>query len=146
MYIHVGHRRKVPSAACNPPRGGITKNLGIKKMTLTRPGPKAFWLRQSPICQEQMMKFSAALKRLKHRNWTPLSTAEAPEESFKTAQDPALSRIRSIPDGPCQWEVHRQNAVTDGPSSLGSSVVGTESVPGLGLTDTRVAPGYPSQT
>jgi hypothetical protein len=82
------------------------------------------------------MKFSTALKRLRHRNWTPLSTAEAPEESFKIAQDAALSWIRPIPDGPCQWELHRHSAVIDGPSSLGSSVVGTESTPGLGLTDT----------
>jgi hypothetical protein len=40
----------------------------------------------------------------------------------------------------------RSSADTDGPSSLGSSVVGSESVPGLGPMDTRVAPGYPSQT
>jgi hypothetical protein len=33
-----------------------------------------------------------------------------------------------------------------GPSSLGSSAVGSESVPGLGLTDTCAASGLPSQT
>jgi hypothetical protein len=48
--------------------------------------------------------------------------------------------------GGSQWELCRSSTVSDGHSALGSSVVGTESVPGLGLTDTRVAPGYPSQT
>jgi hypothetical protein len=42
--------------------------------------------------------------------------------------------------------VHRSSAVTDGPSSLGSSVVGSESVSGPGLTGTCVASGHPLQT
>jgi hypothetical protein len=42
--------------------------------------------------------------------------------------------------------MHRSSAVTDGPSSQGSSMVGTESVPGLGLTSTCVASGHPLQT
>jgi hypothetical protein len=39
--------------------------------------------------------------------------------------------------------LHRSSAVTKGSSSLGSSMVGTESTPGLGLTSTSVASGHP---
>jgi hypothetical protein len=42
--------------------------------------------------------------------------------------------------------LRRSSVVTDGPSSLASSVVGSESVPGLGLTDTCATSGRPSQT
>jgi hypothetical protein len=41
---------------------------------------------------------------------------------------------------------HRSSACTDGPSSLESSVAGTESCPALGVTDTCVPCGHPSQT
>jgi hypothetical protein len=45
------------------------------------------------------------------------------------------------------WKVrHRSSAVTDGPSSLGLSMVGTGSVSGTGLTGTRVASGNPPYT
>jgi hypothetical protein len=101
---------------------------------------------ETPICQEPMSKFSKALRKLRHKNWVPQPAAEAPEESLKIAQDAALSRLRPISDGPDQWERHRQSAVTVGPSSLGSSVVSSESTPGLGSTDTCVQCGNPSQT
>jgi hypothetical protein len=101
---------------------------------------------ESPICQERMVQFSRALAKLRHKNWTPKSTAEAQEKDLQVAQEAALSRLRQIPDGPDQWSLCRSSTVTDGPSSLGSSVVGTEPVPGLGLTGTCVAPGYPLQT
>jgi hypothetical protein len=101
---------------------------------------------ESPICQERMVQFSRALAKLRHKNWTPLSTAEAPEKSLHVASDEALSRLRPIPDGPDQWSLCRSSTVTDGLSSQGSSVVGSESVPGLGLTGTCVASGYPLQT
>jgi hypothetical protein len=42
--------------------------------------------------------------------------------------------------------VRRSSAVTDGPTSLSGSVVGSWSTPGLGLTDTCATSGRPSQT
>jgi hypothetical protein len=41
---------------------------------------------------------------------------------------------------------HRSSARTDGPSLQGSSIVGSGSVAGLGLTGTRVTNGHPPQT
>jgi hypothetical protein len=41
---------------------------------------------------------------------------------------------------------HRSSAVIDGPSSLGSSIVGSKSTPGLGLTGTCVTNGHHLQT
>jgi hypothetical protein len=64
------------------------------------------------------------------------------------AHQAAVSRLCMIQDGDDQWgkaqEKHRSSAVTDGPSSRGSSVVGTESVTRLGLTDTCEPGGFPS--
>jgi hypothetical protein len=101
---------------------------------------------ESPVCQERMVQFSMALARLRHKNWTPKSTAEAQPKDCQIAEDAALSRLRPIPNGPDQWAACRSSTVTVGPSPQGSSVVGTESVPGLGLTGTYVAPGYALQT
>jgi hypothetical protein len=101
---------------------------------------------ESPICQERMVQFSRALAKLRHGKWIPKSTAEAPEKDLQIAQEAALSRLRPIPCGPNQSALCRSSTDTDGPSSLGSSVVGSESVPGLVLTDTRATRGHPSQT
>jgi hypothetical protein len=43
-------------------------------------------------------------------------------------------------------ETTKSSAGTDGPSSQGSSIVGSGSVTGLGLTDTCMTGGHPSQT
>jgi hypothetical protein len=101
---------------------------------------------ESPICRERMAQFSRALAKLRHKNWIPKSTAEAQERDLKIAEEASLSRLRPIPDRPDQWSLCRSSTVTDGLLSLGSSVVGTESVPGLGLTGTCVARGHPLQT
>jgi hypothetical protein len=42
--------------------------------------------------------------------------------------------LRPVADGPNQWDMHRSSAFTVGTSSLGSSMDGTESVPGSGST------------
>jgi hypothetical protein len=89
---------------------------------------------ESSICQERMIQFSRALAKLRHRNWTPKSTAEAQEKDHQIAEEAALSRLRPIPDGPDQWSLCGSSTTTDGPASLGSSGVDTESVPGRGLT------------
>jgi hypothetical protein len=76
----------------------------------------------------------------------PQPTAEASEKALGIARDAAISRLRPIADGPNQWEVCRSSTATDGPTSLSGSAVGTESIPGLGSTDTRATCGRPSQT
>jgi hypothetical protein len=101
---------------------------------------------ESPVCQAQMSRFSKALGKLRHRNWVPQPAAEAPDKSVEIAEVAALSRLRPIPDGPDQWDVHGLSAVTGGSFSLGSPVVGSGSTPGLGPTDTRATSGRPSQT
>jgi hypothetical protein len=59
--------------------------------------------------------------------------------------------LRGVPIPPiCTHDAHEEldrssSPDTDGPSSLGSSGVGSGSVTGLGLTDTCVACGHPSQ-
>jgi hypothetical protein len=97
---------------------------------------------ESPICQERMVQFSRAMTKLRHRNWTPKSTAEAQEKDHQIAEEAGLLRLRPIPDGPDQWSLCRSCTDTDGPSSQGSSEVGTGSVAGLGLTGTCVASGH----
>jgi hypothetical protein len=104
------------------------------------------FMNESPICQAQMTRFSEALGKLKHRDWVAQPAAEAPDKHVNIAETAAFSRLRPIPDGPDQCGLHGLSEVTDGPSSLGSCVAGTESVPGLGLTDTCVASIHPSQT
>jgi hypothetical protein len=79
----------------------------------------------------------------------PLVDSEAPEGALFVAKQAAISRLCMIQDAHDFWEdqeKHRSSARTDGPSSLGSSVAGSESVPGLGFADTCVASGHPSQT
>jgi hypothetical protein len=100
---------------------------------------------KTPICQQEMTRFSEGLRRLKDREtWQPQPTAEAPGKSARIAEDAAVSRLRPIPDGPNQWEVHRERAVSQ--SSLGLSMVGTELVPGLGSTGTCATSGSPPYT
>jgi hypothetical protein len=101
---------------------------------------------ESPVCQERMVQFSRALAKLRRKNWTPKSTAEAQKKDCQIAEDAALSRLRPIPDGPDPWELCRSSTGTAGPPSQGSSVVGTGSVADLGLTGTCVAGGHPLQT
>jgi hypothetical protein len=68
---------------------------------------------ESPYCQERIVEFSQALAAMRHKSFTPKSTAEAEQSSLEMAEDAALSRLRPIPDGPDQWEVHRTSAVTE---------------------------------
>jgi hypothetical protein len=57
---------------------------------------------ESTVCQERMVQFSMALAKLRHKNWTPQSTAEAQQKDCQVDEDAALSRLRPIPDGPDQ--------------------------------------------
>jgi hypothetical protein len=59
-----------------------------------------------PYSQEHMAKFSRALAKMRHKSWTPKSAAEAKQSDLHIAEDAALSRLRPIPDGSDQWEVH----------------------------------------
>jgi hypothetical protein len=63
---------------------------------------------ESPYCQEHMAKFSYALASMRHKSWTPKSTAESKQSDIHIAEEAALSRLRPIPDGPDQWEVHQR--------------------------------------
>jgi hypothetical protein len=63
---------------------------------------------ESPYCQEHMAKFSRALAKMRHKSWTPKSTAEAKQSDLHIAEDAALSRLRPIPDGSYQLEMHRR--------------------------------------
>jgi hypothetical protein len=97
-----------------------------------------------------MQKYAAALRGHKLPQ-TPLVDSEAPEGCQIIAKQAAWSRLCMIQDAHNFWaevshEEHRSSACTDGPVSLGGSVVGTESGPGLGSTDTCVPCGHPSQT
>jgi hypothetical protein len=96
----------------------------------------------SPICQQAMCTFSAALRQYDCRSFETLPTADAPGKLAKIAQDAASSRVRPVADGPNQWEMHRSSADTVCQPSSGST--STESSPGLGSTDTCVAQGSPS--
>jgi hypothetical protein len=69
---------------------------------------------ESPKCQEQMVQFSRALAKLRHKNWVPLSTAEAQEKDSGIASEAALSRLRPIPDAPDQWVLCRSSTGTAG--------------------------------
>jgi hypothetical protein len=98
---------------------------------------------KTPICQMEMIRFSEALSRLNHRNWYPQPTAEADDKSARVAENAAVSRSRTMPDGPNQWEMHRSSAVTVGPDG---SLVGTGSAPGLGPMGTCATNGCPPYT
>jgi hypothetical protein len=100
---------------------------------------------KSQICQVAMLSFSQGLNRYPCSDaWIPHPAAEAPGKCAKIATNAAISRVRPISDGPNQWEMYRSSTYIVCQSSLGLS--GTELAPGLGLTDTCVAQGNPSQT
>jgi hypothetical protein len=84
---------------------------------------------ESSICQERMGGFSRALAKMRQRNWPPKSVAEPDESKLHIAEDAALSRLRPIPYGPCQWEVHRQSA---DPGGTFQGADGTGSTASLG--------------
>jgi hypothetical protein len=82
-----------------------------------------------------MIQFSKALAGMRHKSFVTKSIAEAEESSLRIAEDAALSRLRPVPDGPCQWAVHRSSADTGsgasepivpglaaGPGSMGTCV------------------------
>jgi hypothetical protein len=102
---------------------------------------------ESDFTKGCMSEFEAALEGLSLTS-APLVDSEAPEGCQIVAKQAAVSRFCMVQDPPDKWaEMEgRSSQVTDGPSSLGSSNVGNESVPGLGSTDTRVPCGNPSQT
>jgi hypothetical protein len=107
-----------------------------------------------------------ALSEMKLDNWIPQPDTEAPEKAQRIARTVALSRRCPIMDGvdywkspqeqaqeetatgesgyvPAQSEMHRSSADTDG---SGVAMVGTESTPGVGPTDTCATQGSPSYT
>jgi hypothetical protein len=97
-----------------------------------------------------MQEYAAALQGHKLPP-TPLVDSEAPEGCQIISRQADCSRLCMIQDAHNFWaevshEEHRSSACTDGPISLDGSGVGTESVPGLALTDTCVPCGHPSQT
>jgi hypothetical protein len=96
---------------------------------LTRLNEHPDFASESPLCQERMVQFSRALSKLRNKNWTPKSTAEAQEKDLQAAQEAAPSRLRPIPDGPNPWALCRSSTVTAGDSSIRIPMVGTESVP-----------------
>jgi hypothetical protein len=99
---------------------------------------------KSPICQAAMLAFSEGLSHFSCADWAPLPTADAPGKLAKIATNAAISRVRPIADGPNQWLMHRSSAYTVGSGSLSSPMVGPESGPITGLTDTCVAQGNSS--
>jgi hypothetical protein len=78
----------------------------------------------------------------------PLVDSEAPEGCQFVAKQAAVSRLCMVQDVPDKWAemVDRSSPCSDGPASLCGSGVGTDLVPGLGLTDTCVPCGHPSKT
>jgi hypothetical protein len=90
---------------------------------------------ESQICQERMVQFPKAVTRMRHKDWTPKSVAEAEESSLHIAEDAALLRLRSVPDGPNQWLAHRNSADTGGTSQGADS---SGSTAGLGSMGTCV--------
>jgi hypothetical protein len=97
---------------------------------------------ESEICKDRMAIFSQALRTFKRtKNWQPQVDVEAPEKGLRIAIEAATSRVHLIADGPNQWEVCR-----GGTGGAGCPLVGTESSPTLGSSDTCVARGHPSPT
>jgi hypothetical protein len=101
---------------------------------------------KSPICQAAMLAFSKGVSRLNSSNWARLPTAEAPEKLAKIANNAAISRLRQIADGPNQWDMHRSSAGTDRSAHASVPMVGSESGPTSGLTDTCAGSSSPSHT
>jgi hypothetical protein len=53
---------------------------------------------------------SQDLAAMRHKSFVPRTAAEAKQCDLVIAEDAAISRLRPIPDGPDQWEVHRSSA------------------------------------
>jgi hypothetical protein len=94
-----------------------------------------------------MAEFAAALEDLS-LTASPLVDSEAPEGCQIVAKQAAVSRLCMARDASDKWAemADRSSPGSDGPASLSGSGVGTDLVPGLGLTDTCVPCGHPSQT
>jgi hypothetical protein len=93
-----------------------------------------------------MEEYSAALVGQDLSSFAPLVDSEARAQCVSIAQQAAISRLCLIQDARDFWGLQdkdRSSPGTDGPSSLGSSVVGTESVTGLGSTGTCEPQGLP---
>jgi hypothetical protein len=58
---------------------------------------------ESPFCQEQMNRFSSALRMMDLSEFQPLVDAEAKQVDFETAKEAAISRLRPIQDGLDFW-------------------------------------------
>jgi hypothetical protein len=88
---------------------------------------------ESQVCQERMMQFSRALAGMRHKSFEPKSVAEAGKSSLRMSEDAALSRLRPVPDGPCQWEAYGSSTDTGSGASMpifpglvaGSGAIGT---------------------
>jgi hypothetical protein len=82
-----------------------------------------------------MQEYSAALVGQDLSRFAALVDSEARAQCVSITQQAAISRLCLIQDAQDFWGIQgkdRSTAGTDGPSSLGSSVVGTESVTSLG--------------
>jgi hypothetical protein len=91
-------------------RDSITKATAIGVETDLRLSDHPDFASGSPYCLEHMRKFSQALAAMRHKSFVTRSTAEAKQSDLVIAEDAAMSRLRPIPDGPDQWEVHRSSA------------------------------------
>jgi hypothetical protein len=103
---------------------------------------------ESFVAKACMQQYSAALVGQDLSGFAPLVDSEARAQCVLISQQAAISRLCLIQDPQDCWgiqEKHRSSAGTEGRSSLGSSVVGTESVTGLGLTGTCEPQGLPLQ-
>jgi hypothetical protein len=67
---------------------------------------------ESAFTQGYMKHFSSALSKLALTDFTPRVSAEAKQSDLEIAEDAAVSRLRSMQDGPDMWELHRSSEVT----------------------------------
>jgi hypothetical protein len=74
-----------------------------------------------------MRKFSQALVSVRHKSFVPKSTAEANSSDLMIAEDAELSRLRPIPDGPDQLEIHRNSGETG--SDIPNAHLSSDNVP-----------------
>jgi hypothetical protein len=111
------------------------KHLATLEQPLAHPGS----VDESFFTKACMQEYSAALVRLDLSSFAPLVDSEARPQCVSIVQQAAISRLCLIQDAQDFWGIQdngRSSPDADGPSSLGSSVVGTESVTGLGETGT----------
>jgi hypothetical protein len=113
--------------------------------------------------RDSMRVMAEALSVMELDSWIPQPDSKASEKSQRIARTAALSRRCPIVDGVDYWKspgeqaqeeadtiesstisgLHRSSADTEG---SGVAMVGTESIPGLGQTDTCAIRGIPSYT